>query len=336
VPAVAQTDTPAASAPPTAKSPDEIKTLLVAAYSSNVLSFSSAPYHLVASFQTFGPDGTPAGDGIFERWVSSDRHSKTVTHFGGHTMTDFSDNGRSVYTDDGYIGSIMSYYAKVYLDYPTFSSVGISRRNLQTSTTSIHGDLLDCGAFQDWIEPRGYPSMPMDTFCVSRATGNLALRQSERFSVRYEDYAPFLNQSIARRITASKGTHVRCRMKIEQLEQLDQAVLDPAEMTPPADASHTSPEPNIWATKAGETTPIAKGKVPTPPALKASHAEGLVEVFALISRTGSVIEVEPLFSLSPDLEDIALQMVKTWSYKPILRDGKPIEVITLVRLPLQF
>jgi len=334
---LAQTSAPssddAEAASPVAKSANEVKTMLEAAYGKNVLTVASAPYHLLATFQTFAPDGTATGDGSIERWVVPSGHMKTVMHFGGHTMSDFSDRGRSVFTDDGYVGSIMSYYARSFLDYQNVSWWTKAKRDIQTDVRSIQGAVLDCGAFQGWIEPPEYPAMPPDVYCVSRDTGALALRQTERFSVRYQDYVPFQGQSIARRITASKGPHVRCRIKIEQL---DQVALDDAAMAPPPDASSTSPEPNIWATKASETTPIKTGKVTVPPALKASHAEGLVEVFILISRTGSVIDVEPLFSVSPDLEDIAEQTVKTWSYRPILRDGKPIEVIRIARLPLQF
>jgi hypothetical protein len=307
--------------------------MLGAAYNKNVLTISSGPYHLLATFQTFAPDGTPTGDGSIERWVVTSGHTKTTIHFGGHTMTDFSDHGKSVYTDDGYVGSIMSYYARAFFDYQNVSWWTTAHRDIQTNMRSVQGVLLDCGAFQGWIEPPGYPAMPPDVFCVSRDTGDLALRQTERFSVRYQDYAPFQGQSIARGITASKGQHVRCRMSIEQL---DQGTLDDAAMGPPLDASPTSPEPNIWATKDFETIPTKMGKVPVPPALKASHASGLVEVFILISRTGSVIDVEPFFSMSADLEDIAEQTAKTWTYKPILRNGKPIEVIRIARLPLQF
>jgi len=324
---------PVATDPPTAKSPEEVDSLLGAAYRTNMLSSSSGPYHFVASFQTFNPDGISEGDGTIERWVSSDGHSKTITRFGGHTMTVFKDQGKSLYTDDGYVGSIMSYYAGVFLDYPALPWFGRNLKNLQVSSIPLPGELLDCGSVQDWVEPPGYPAMPMDRFCVSRATGNLALRQMERFSIRYQDYAPFLKQSIARRITASKGTHVRCRIKIDQL---DEVILDEAEMTAPSNASHTSPAPNIWATKPSETTPKATGEIPVPNNLKTSHAKGLVEIFVLISRTGSVIDVEPFFSSSPDLDDMATQMVKTRSYKPILRDGQPLQVITLVRLPLRF
>jgi hypothetical protein len=340
LPCAAQTDAttqdepPAAPAvAPTAKSPDEVKTLLLQAYDRNALQIASGPYHVLATFQTFKPDGQLDGEGSIERWATAEARIKTVTRYGDHTMTAYGDQGKNVYTDDGYTGSILSYYAQSFLFNALLPPPGIIHRQLQTTAVPLQGEILDCGGFQGWIEPPGYPAMPLDVFCVSRDKGDLALRQTERFSVRYQDYAPFLNQSIARRITASKGPHVRCRIKIVQL---DQAVLDDAEMTAPPDASTTSPEPNIWATNRNETIPLKIGKVPVPPELKAAHASGLVEMFILISRTGSVTDVEPFLSTSPDLEDVAEQTVKAWTYKPILRNGKPIEVIRLERLPLQF
>lgn len=323
----------AANVLPPARSSEAVDSLLGAAYRTNVLASSPGPYHFVASFQTFDPEGKPEGDGTIERWVASDGRSKTITHFGNHMVTAFKDHEKTLYTDDGYVGSITSYYATGFLDYPALPWFGANRRKLQTSTVSNQGEVLDCGAYQFWIEPPGYPPMPMDEFCVSRATGNIALRQMQNFTIQYEDYSPFLKQAIARRITASKGGHVRSLIKIDLL---DQAALEEAQITPPPDASHTSPEPKIWATETSETTPVATPRIFPPNHLAASHARGVAEIFVLISRTGSVIDVEPFRSSSADIEKFATQMVKAWRYKPILRDGKPIEVIDLVHLPLQF
>lgn len=307
--------------------------LLGAAYRTNVLASSPGPYHFVASFETFNSEGKPEGNGTIERWVATDGRSKSVTHFGKRMMTSFKNHGKDLYTDDGYVGSIVSYYAAVFLDQPALPWFGANRRKLQPSTASVQGEVLDCGAYQAMIDLPGYPPMPMDDFCVSRATGNIALRQMQNFSIRYEDYSSFLKQSIARTITASKGTHVRCRIKIDQL---DQAALDEAQITPPPDASPTSPEPNIWATEATETTPISTPRVFPPNHLAVSHAKGLAEILVLISRAGTVIDVEPFFASSADIEKFATQMVRTWRYKPILRGGQPLEVITLTHLPLQF
>jgi hypothetical protein len=323
----------AANALPPPKSSEAVDSLLGAAYRTNVLASSPGPYHFVASFETFDLEGKPEGDGTMERWVAADGRSKTVTHFGNHMMTSFEDHGKNLYTDDGYVGSIMSYYARVFLDQPALPWFGANRRKLQTSTASMQGEVLDCGAYRYWIEPPGYPPMPMEDFCVSQTTGNMALGQTQNFNIRYEDYSSFLKQAIARRITASKGTHVRCRIKIDLL---DQAALDEAQITPPPDASHTSPEPNIWATEPAETTPVSTPRIFPPNHLAVSHAKGLAELFVLISRTGTVIDVEPLFASSVDIEKFATQMVRAWRYKPVLRGGKPLEVITLTHLPLQF
>jgi hypothetical protein len=298
-----------------------------------VLAASPGPYHFVASFQTFDLEGKSKGDGTIERWVASDGRSKTITHFGKHTVTDFKNQDKNLYTDDGYVGSIMSYYAAGFLDYPTLQWFGANRRKLQTSSASVQGEVLDCGAYQAWIRPPGYAPMPMQDYCVSQATGNIALQELQNFIIRYEDYRPFLKQAIARTITASKGAHVRCRIKIDLL---DQAVLDEAQIAPPPDASPTSPEPKIWATEGNETTPVSTPRIFPPNHLAALHAKGVAEIFVLISRTGSVIDTEPLRSSSDDIEKFATQMVRTWHYNPILRNGKPLEVIALVRLPLQF
>jgi hypothetical protein len=191
---------------------------------------------------------------------------------------------------------------------------------------SLQGDVLDCGSFVFEIGPPEFPAPPRDGFCVSRDTGNLVLRQTENVSIRYRDFAPFLDKSIPRTISASKGSQVRFRIKIEHL---DQSTLDDAAMTAPPDASPTSPEPNIWSTKPGETTPIHKpaSKLVAPPEVSASHASGPVVLYVLISRTGAVIDAEPIAAPTPAVGEFVTQFVRGWTYKPILRNGKPIEEI---------
>ncbi len=179
----------------------------------------------------------------------------------------------------------------------------------------------------------GLPQPPNDRFCVSRATSNLVLRDTENLTIRYTDFAPFLDKSIARTITGSQGSQVRFRIKVEQL---DQASLPEEQMVAPADASPFSPEPNRWATKPEETRPKIAVKVDVPPALKADHAAGQVLLYVLISRTGSVMDIEPLFATSPELVSYATQVVRAYSYTPIMRNGKPIQEIATSFLAFKF
>jgi hypothetical protein len=319
-------------APPTPKSGDEVKALIGAVYDRNEIVSLTVPYHFLATFKTFKADGQPDGDGSIERWAVPGKRMKTVTRFRDHSVTEYrnddatSVNGRDTtrYTDDGFDGSIMSYFVHNAMFYAAFRPEAIVQRAVEPGARALQGDVLDCGMFVMELGPAGYPPPPKDNFCVSRDTGNLVLRQTAGLSIRFRDFAPFLDKSIARTISASKGPQVRFRIKIEQL---DQATLDDAAMTAPADASPTSPEPNIWSTQPGETTPAQTTKVPAPPELKASHAAGPVVLYVLISRTGAVTDVEPIIAASPALADYAAQVVRGYKYTPILRQGKPLEEI---------
>jgi hypothetical protein len=315
---------------PAAKTGDEVKALIGGVYDRNEIDSLTVPYHFLASFKTFKADGQPDGDGSIERWAEPGM--KTVTRFRDHSATEYrtedttSVSGRPtiLYTDDGFDGSIMLYFVHNALFYAAFRPAAIEQRAVEASARALQNDVLDCGMFVMELGPAGYPVPPKENFCVSRDTGNLVMRQTGGVSIRFRDFAPFLDKSIARTISASKGPQARFRIKIEQM---DQATLDDAAMTAPADASPTSPEPNIWATQPGETTPAQTTKVPVPAELKASHAAGPVVLYVLISHTGKVTDVEPVIAASPALAEYAMQLARGYKYTPILRQGKPLEEI---------
>lgn len=333
-PSVAQTDARPASPPdaaagsaaPAAKSPDEVKQLVVSTYERNEIASITVPYHFLATFETFDTAGQTTGNGSIERWASSPQLMKTVTRFGDRTMTEYYADGQKRYTDDGFDGNIMFYFANLSVFYAVYQPLGIIHRTPQsTNVVSLSGgDTLDCQAYAMEIGPPGYPQPPGQRFCVSRATGDLVLRHIENLTFRYSDFAPFLDKSIARTITGSQGSQVRFRVKVEQV---DQASLPGDQMTAPADASLTSPKPDIWSTKPEETEPVHAGKVNAPPALKARHAQGQVVLYVLISRSGKVTDAEPRFAASAELASYATQVVSAYTYKPIIRNGKPIQEI---------
>jgi hypothetical protein len=229
----------------------------------------------------------------------------------------------------------MSYFVNLSLFYAALPGPSILSRNVETTALSLQGDLLDCGMFVLEIGPAAYPQSPKDTFCVSRNTGNMVLRQTHGISIRYHDFAPFLDKSIPRTISASKGSQARFRIKIEQL---DQSTPDDTAMAAPADASLTSPAPNDWATQPEETSPVHSSTLMLQPPheLKASHVSGPVVLYILISRTGAISDVEPIYAPSPALADFATQVVRGWTYKPILRHDKPIEKLAHAYLNFKF
>ena len=244
-------------------------------------------------------------------------------------MTD----GKPLYTDDGFSGSIMSYFAEEFLFFSLVPPQGILKREIETSAMTVEGDPLDCGLFQFELWPRFPQSPPKDAFCISQATGDMVLKQTQTFSVRYADFEPFLNHSVPRSITASKGRQVRCRIQVSKLEQWN---TDDAALAAPAEASSVSPAPNKWSTDNSEITPIDAKFTSPPAAPMGTYVNGPVALIILISRTGVVSDVESLMAPNPETALYAASLVRHWTYKPILRDGRPIEDITDAFLNLKF
>lgn len=70
-----------------------------------------------------------------------------------------------------------------------------------------------------------------------------------------------------------------------------------------------------------------------PPEAKQQGISGKVIVKALISKTGSVLEVETVKSIS-GLDEAAIEAVKKAKFKPGKFEGKPVEV--WIRIPINF
>ena len=68
-----------------------------------------------------------------------------------------------------------------------------------------------------------------------------------------------------------------------------------------------------------------------PPAARAEHIEGTVELRVLIDKEGKVTEIEPV-SGPKELIPAALDAVQQWRYEPALVDGKPSDIRTEIRV----
>jgi TonB family protein len=63
-----------------------------------------------------------------------------------------------------------------------------------------------------------------------------------------------------------------------------------------------------------------------PPEAKAKGVTGIVTLNAVIDKTGKVTSVEPLESPDATLTAAAVEAVGKWTYKPAMKDGKPVKV----------
>jgi len=73
----------------------------------------------------------------------------------------------------------------------------------------------------------------------------------------------------------------------------------------------------------------AKTKVPATPLAKAARIQGEVVLAAIISKAGTIEELQAL-SGHPMLVAAAVEAVRQWRYRPYLLNGEPVEVETRI------
>jgi TonB family protein len=117
---------------------------------------------------------------------------------------------------------------------------------------------------------------------------------------------------------APAGTDPELRARIEKLE-----------IARAAAATANPPQRIRVGGNAQSANVITKVTPVYPPLAKAAHVTGTVSLAVIISKAGTVDEVE-VISGDPLLVPSALEAVKQWVYRPTLLNGSPVEVLTQV------
>jgi TonB family protein len=88
---------------------------------------------------------------------------------------------------------------------------------------------------------------------------------------------------------------------------------------------------------AGVTPPAVQRKVDPKYVAEAvsERVEGTVRLTALVTKDGTVHQVELVHGLDPRLDRTAEEALSKWTFLPALRDGKPIDVDILVEIPFR-
>jgi TonB family protein len=318
---------------PPPKSADEMKTLLADVFKQDTFAYLPGPYHLLATFETFTPDGQPDGEGSIEKFFSAPGKLKVITHFRGRTMTIYYVDAKPQYTDDGFDGTIMTYLTNQFLLLPLPPPTGTARRDMETKVMQLQGSTMDCGTYQFFMDRPPFPLPPKEVLCVSRDTKDLVMTQTLHFSVRYKDFAPFLDRSIPHTIVASQGPTVRCRIHVQAVDQVS---LDDSALAPPPDASLAEPGPDWISTSDKESTPVRRVNPSYPSDMQAARISGPVTLLILISKTGKVKDVELQSAPSLSLAAAAIDSAKQWTYAPIVRHDKPVETIMTIHFNFAF
>jgi peptidyl-prolyl cis-trans isomerase A (cyclophilin A) len=106
----------------------------------------------------------------------------------------------------------------------------------------------------------------------------------------------------------------------------------PPPPAPAADAEAPSAPKRVMVSAGVAASMLLKRTVPIyPPDAKAAGISGTVVLHAVISDDGTVKELSVVQG-PPELQQAAMDAVKTWVYKPYLLNGEPVEVATTINI----
>jgi TonB family protein len=108
-------------------------------------------------------------------------------------------------------------------------------------------------------------------------------------------------------------------------------ILNFAELNEEPPVGYRKPE----AQELAGLVPLRKVDPKYPPELRASHVEGEVVLYAIIRKDGSVDSIQLVHSVDPLLDANAMEALAQWKFQPAERQGEPIDLEAVVRIPFR-
>jgi TonB family protein len=82
--------------------------------------------------------------------------------------------------------------------------------------------------------------------------------------------------------------------------------------------------------------PMEKADPKYPPGLIKEHVQGDVVLYAIIRKNGSVDSIQLVRGVDPELDRNAMEALSRWKFRPGTREGEPIDVEAVVRIPFKY
>jgi protein TonB len=108
-------------------------------------------------------------------------------------------------------------------------------------------------------------------------------------------------------------------------------ILSFAELAPPEPQVSTYTNPASLAAP----EPLRKVDPKYPPELRGEHVEGEVVLYAVIRTDGTVDGIQLVRGIDPALDANAMQALAQWKFRPAERQGEPVALEAIVRIPFR-
>jgi TonB family protein len=293
----------------------------------------STPFHLKAHFDSFNADGKPDGGGTFEEYWDGVSRRRTDTEFRGAHRTMWKTTttywlGGSLH-EPFFLQKLMTAFEQ-----PIPAPAMLALRDYSEKKVKLGATELQCVVIRPRIDPArkiGDPLVPgyvnEDMYCLSRDTH--VLRVTVLYPgvlLAYNRVTRFDGREVPYSVELSQARVKRGEFEVETLETWRP---DDAIFTPPAEATTQSSTVRIsGGVMAGMI--IEKVEPRYPEDAKQRHVAGQVVMAAVITKQGTIDDLEVVSSEDASLSQAAVGAVKNWRYRPYLLNGQPVEVETTI------
>jgi TonB family protein len=170
-------------------------------------------------------------------------------------------------------------------------------------------------------------------YCLSTDNQNLRVEESyPGLFMVYNKLVKFGSRTIPYSVRLNENKKVRADFEVDVLEAWKP---DDAMLTPAPDATEAPINVSVsGGVVAGNI--ILKEPPVYPLQAKLQRIQGSVVMAAVISRAGTVEDIEVIASPAPSLSEAAMEAVKHWKYKPYLLNGNPVAVDTMITVNFSF
>ena len=283
------------------------------------------PWHLKLAIQLFDDAGKPTGEGTIEEWWASPTRNKVVYTTPAYQASVLHNASGSFHSKDASPTppTLALLLSQVVHPMPSQDQIHLSTPDLRTQ--SFGTVPLDCIMLNGPIASDAHPPLgTFPTYCLSKDSAALrvSFKHGNEFVVR-NIIGSFQGRSIATDISIQTGDIVHATAKIASLESIpaEAPVFTSTEGMEPTQAVRPHLAGNVLAGfKTGGAKPVY------PQDAMQRRISGSVVLQALVGRDGHIQNLTLISSPDASLTQAAIAAVRTWTYKPYLFNGQPVEI----------
>ena len=287
---------------------------------SDIRHISAPAFRLKVEFSFIGDDLEQKKGTFTEWWICSDRWRRE-TEVGGSRHLEIATEPNKIWLQD--VGAELPEQVRRLPSLVAITPPPGSKQQFDSIVPPVTNEPeIECAVTIDPIRKE------KGAFCFHTSNG-VVIQKIEPISLGrrvaayrcdYGAFRLFGQQTYPREMACLVEGHKKIDVKVVELSA--QATMDPGLFTPPADAAEV------------DTCP-GKYKMPKPKSTEmnvSSLKEGTVTAEFVIDLKGNTKNVRVAHTGGKDLDDRAVQAVRTWRFSPATCDGRPIPVKSAVEL----